>query len=149
MTSLKKQQGMALLIAMMILPMLILMGFVSISGSFIDLKMIDARISHHESRINLDSTATHIIATPNIASSLAQATDGTVFSSAVFTGSAATAKVLGESTCKRRKNASGDNFQCKYINLELSERYGRTNSSGQKWGKNKLSVGVEQRFFGD
>ncbi len=114
-----------------------------------DLKMIDARISHNASRIKLDSTAKHIIATKNIASSFAQATTGTVFTSSVFTDSAATAKLLGDFTCKRRKNANGDNFNCRYLDLQLSERYGRFNQNAQRWGENVFSVGIEQPYFSE
>ena len=149
MNSLKRQQGVALFVAMMILPMILLMGIVSVTGSFMDLKMIDARISHHESRINLNSTASHIINTPNVSTSFAVATTGSVFRSDKFAHSDATAELLGESTCKRRKNAFGDNFKCKYIDLTLSERYGRTNQGGHQWGENMLSVGIELPFFSE
>lgn len=149
MSSLKKQQGMVLFITLMILPMLILMGLVTMSGSMIDLKMIDARISHNESRLNLDATAKHITSIPANHNTFIQAINGTVYSSAVFTASDATTEVLGEVTCKRRKNANGENFNCKYLNLSLSERYGRHNNNDVPWGRNVLSIGIEQPYFAD
>ncbi len=116
------------------------------SNTFLGLKMIDARVLRGESNILLNSAATEIMNRSSSAQSFASATDGAVFSYEGVNGSVET---LGEVNCKRRMKASGNNFKCKYLQVNFVHQFGRTKEGGAKWAENAMSVGIEQPIISD
>ncbi|WP_019615582.1 hypothetical protein [Psychromonas ossibalaenae] len=148
MTSLHKQKGIALFIAMLILPLLLVLGVLVMSNTFLSLKITDARVMQGESNILLNNAVMDILHRSSSAQSFAQATDKTTFSS-----DEVTAKVdLDEDDeihCKRRIQASGSNFKCKYLEVSFIHLYGRERADGSKWATNELGVGVEQPIIVD
>ncbi|WP_028864175.1 hypothetical protein [Psychromonas aquimarina] len=141
MTSLHKQKGIALFIAMLILPLLLVLGVLVMSNTFLSLKMTDARVMQGESNILLNNAVMDILHRSSSAQSFAQATKETTFSSDEVN---ATVDLNGEINCKRRMKASGSNFKCKYLEVSFIHRYGRERADGSKWAANELGVGVEQ-----
>ncbi len=146
MTSLHKQRGIALFIAMLILPLLLVLGVLVMSNSFLGLKMIDARVLQGESNIRLNSAAAEIMNRSSSAQSFASATNSSEFSYEGVTGGVET---LGEINCKRRVKASGNNFKCKYLQVNFIHQFGRTKEGGAKWAENAMSVGIEQPIISD
>jgi hypothetical protein len=144
MTSLQKQKGMALFIAMLILPLLLVMGVMMMNSSFLGLKIIDARAMQGESNITLDGAADDILHQTDSAQLFAEATSSTTFSSALFTGVSGSVQLNGELNCKRRMQASGSHFKCKYLQINLSHSYGREVKPGVKQAVNSMGLGVEQ-----
>jgi hypothetical protein len=147
MTSLHKQKGIALFIAMLILPLLLVLGVLVMSNTFLGLKMIDARVQQGESNILLNSASSEIMHRSGSAQSFANATDSTIFSYGEVTTSSV--DLNGEINCKRRMKASGNNFKCKYLQVNFEHLFGREKESGAKWAVNALSVGIEQPIIAD
>ncbi len=141
MTSLHKQKGIALFIAMLILPLLLVLGVLVMSNTFLGLKMIDARVMQGESNILLNSAAAEIMHRSGSAQSFASATSNTVFSYGDVTSAV---ELNGEINCKRRVKASGNNFKCKYLQVNFEHSFGRTQAGGAKWALNAMGVGIEQ-----
>ncbi|PKF61219.1 hypothetical protein CW745_11340 [Psychromonas sp. psych-6C06] len=146
MTSLHKQRGIALFIAMLILPLLLVLGVLVMSNSFLGLKMIDARVLQGESNILLNSAANEILHRSGTAQSFASATTNTIFS---YGDVSSNVELNGEINCKRRMKASGNNFKCKYLQVNFVHEFGRTKSGGAKWAQNAMSIGVEQPIISD
>ncbi|WP_022941667.1 hypothetical protein [Psychromonas hadalis] len=145
MTSLHKQQGIALFIAMLILPLLLILGMMVMSNTFLGLKMIDARVLQGESNILLNSAANEVMHRSNSAQSFAEATTETIFSYGDVTSSVeVNDEVKGDINCKRRMKASGTNFKCKYLQVNFIHQFGRTKTGGAKWAENVMAVGIEQ-----
>lgn len=144
MTSLQRQNGMALFIAMLILPLLLVLGALLISSSFLGLKIIDTRVMQGESNIILDGAAQEILHQSDSAQLFAAAQSSSSFSSALFTDVSSTVELQGELNCKRRMQASGSNFKCKYLQINLDHAYGREMADGAKWAVNSMGLGVEQ-----
>lgn len=141
MNSLQKQQGMALFIAVLILPLLLVLGVVAMSNSFLGLKMIDARVLKGESNILLNSASQEILNRTDSPADFASATNASTFS---YGEVGSTVDVIGEIDCKRRINASDTNFKCKYLQVNFEHSFGREKANGMKWALNTMSVGVEQ-----
>ena len=146
MNSLHKQKGLALFIAMLFLPILLVLGVLAMSNSFLGLKMIDARVVKGESNILLGSAANEILNRSDSATAFASATNNSTFSYGDVTGDV---DLKEEVDCKRRIDASGNNFKCKYLQVNFEHSFGRDNGSGEKWATNELSVGVEQPIIAD
>ena len=144
MTSLQRQDGMALFIAMLILPLLLVLGVLVMSNSFLGLKIIDTRVMQGESNIILDGAARDILHQSDSAQVFAAALSSSTFSSALFTDVKSTVELNGELNCKRRMQASGSNFKCKYLQVNLNHSYGREMTGGAKWAVNSMGLGVEQ-----
>ncbi len=146
----RQQQGAALFIAMLILPLLLVLGILVMNNSFLGLKMVDARVLQGESNILLNSAASDIMHSTNIAASFAAATDDQVFTSnkagGIVTGKI---EINGELNCRRRMQASGSNFKCRYLELELVHDFGRNTSAGTKAAKNVMGLGIEQPIIVD
>ena len=141
MTSLHKQKGIALFIAMLILPLLLVLGVLVMSNTFLGLKMIDARVLQGESNILLNSAATEIMNRSSSAQSFASAEKGAEFSYESVDGSVEDSTVL---TCKRSDRPSDDKFKCKYLQVNFVHQFGRTQAGGAKWATNAMNVGIEQ-----
>lgn len=148
MTSLHKQKGITLFIAMLILPLLLVLGVLVMSNTFLGLKMIDARVVIGESNILLNSAATEIMHRAGSAQSFASATVNTKFSYGDVETKSITIDDNDEINCKRRVKASGNNFKCKYIQVNFVHSFGR-GETGAKWAKNEMSVGIEQPVIAD
>lgn len=146
MTSLQKQRGIALFIAMLILPLLLVLGVLAMSNSFLGLKMIDARVLQGESNILLNSAANEILNRSDSTQIFANATDSTTFSYGDVTSNI---ELSGEVDCKRRINASGNSFKCKYLQINFEHSFGRVKDNGTKWALNAMSIGVEQPIISD
>jgi type IV pilus assembly protein PilX len=146
MTSLHKQKGIALFIAILILPLLLVLGVLVMSNSFLGLKMVDARVLQGESNIFLNSAANEILQRSSSAQSFASATTSSVFT---YGDVSSEVELNGEINCKRRMKASGDNFKCKYIQVNFVHSFGREKESGAKWAENAMSVGIEQPIISD
>ena len=145
MNSLHKQRGLALFITMLILPLLLTLGVLAMSNSFLGLKMIDARVLQNESNVVLNSAATEILGRVTSAETFSNATDSTTFSYGVDDGEVtADVELNNEVDCKRRVQASGNNFKCKYLQVNFTHLFGRQKKDGVKWATNVMSVGVEQ-----
>lgn len=143
MISLQKQKGMALFIAMLILPLLLVLGVLIMSNSFLGLKIIDTRVMQGESNIKLNGAAQHILQQTNSAATFAAALDSQTISSTLYGDVNGTVSLQGELNCRRRMQASGSNFKCKYLQLNLDNSYGRE-KAGVKWALNSMGLGVEQ-----
>lgn len=137
---------MALFIAMLILPLLLVLGVLVMSNAFFGLKMIDARVMQGESNILLNSAATEIMNRASIATSFATASTNTVFTYGDVTGEVT---LNGEVNCKRRMKASGNNFKCKYLQVNFEHAFGRVKEGGAKWASNVMGVGIEQPIIAD
>ena len=146
MTSLHKQRGIALFIAMLILPLLLVLGVLVMSNTFLGLKMIDARVLQGESNILLNSAASEIMNRSSSAQSFASATQNTVFT---YGDVSSDVELIGEINCKRRMKASGNNFKCKYLQVNFIHSFGRVKEGGGKWAENAMSVGIEQPIIAD
>lgn len=144
MTSLQKQNGMALFIAMLILPLLLVLGVLVMNSSFLGLKVIDTRAMQAESNIILDGAAHDILHQSDSGQAFAAALSSSTFSSALFTDVNSTVQLNGELNCKRRMQASGSHFKCKYLQVNLNHSYGREIAAGVKRAVNSLGLGVEQ-----
>jgi len=143
MISLQKQKGMALFIAMLILPLLLVLGVLIMSNSFLGLKIIDTRVMQGESNIKLNGAAQHILQQTGSAATFAAAVDSESIPSALYDDVNGTVSLQGELNCRRRMQASGSNFKCKYLQLNLDNSYGRE-QAGVKWAVNSMGLGVEQ-----
>ncbi len=144
MTSLYKQRGIALFVAMLILPLLLVLGVLVMNSSFLGLKMVDARVMQGESNIILNSAAADIMQQSDAAAAFAQATDNSTFSSNIDGEVTSTVKINGELNCRRRMQASGHNFMCKYLELQLNHKFGRDVGAGKTSAQNVMGLGVEQ-----
>lgn len=143
MTSLHKQKGIALFIAVIMLPLILVLGVLAMSNSFLGLKMIDARVLKGESNISLESAATEVLSRSDSATEFANATSLTTFTYGEVKGSV---QLDNEEAidCKRRINASDSSFNCKYLQIDFVHSFGRDKGDGVKWATNTMSVGVEQ-----
>lgn len=147
--TLRKQKGMALIIAMMILPLLLALGVLLMNNSFLGLKVIDTRVMQNESNMVLLGSANELIEDVDSPTTFANVEEGDELTSEKFDNSTATVQLLGESACKRSLNASGSSIQCKYIQVDFQHSYGRSIDADNKWAENTLSVGVEQPIFAE
>ena len=141
-----KQKGIALFIAILILPLLLVLGVLVMSSSFLGLKMVDARVLQGESNIFLNSAANEILYRSSSAQSFANATTSSVFT---YGDVSSEVELNGEINCKRRMKASGNNFKCKYIQVNFVHSFGREKENGAKWAENGMSVGIEQPIISD
>ncbi|MDA7745768.1 hypothetical protein N8878_00355 [Psychromonas sp.] len=139
-----RQKGMALVIALIILPLLLVLGVLLMNNAFLGLKVIDSRAMQGESNIILNGTASDIMNTPGSAKAFAEATENTTFDSLQYPEANSSVQLLGEINCRRRMDASGSVFKCKYLQVDFKHAYGREKNDGSKWAQNVLSVGVEQ-----
>lgn len=141
MNNLHKQRGIALFSALLILPLLLALGLVVMTNTFLGMKMTDARVLQGGSNIILNSAATEIMNRSGSAQSFASSTNGTIFSYKSVTGSV---EGYGEINCKRRIKASSNNFKCRYLQVNFEHSFGRVKTDGTRWAINTMSVGIEQ-----
>jgi len=146
MISLRKQRGMALFVAMLMLPLILVLGVLAMNNSFLGLKMIDARVLKGESDILLNSATNELLNRTDSAAAFANATNTTTFS---YGDVNSTVELNGEIDCKRRINASGTNFKCKYVQVHFEHSFGRQQENGVKWALNTMSIGVEQPMLSE
>lgn len=144
MTSLYKQKGIALFIAMLVMPLLLVLGVLVMNSSFLGLKIIDSRAMQGESNITLDGAAYDILHQSDSAQAFASALSSSTFSSELFSDVSSTVELKGELNCKRRMQASGSNFKCKYLQVNLSHSYGKEKTAGIKQAVNSMGLGIEQ-----
>lgn len=142
--ALSKQRGMALVIAMIILPLLLVLGTMLMSNAFLGLKVTDSRVMKNESNMILNGAADDILNQTGVASTLAEAVDSTTFTSTQFPTATTSVELQEEVSCRRRVQASGTNFSCKYLQINFNHAYGRAKDDGTTWAQNSLGVGVEQ-----
>ncbi len=139
----RKQSGAALFVAMIILPVLVVLGLMLLGGSFLDLKMTDARASLDGSNITLNAASVDLLSAGS-ATPFASAANGTVLSSDSFEDVVSVVdSVSAELDCRRDYNPNG-NGKCLYLDVKLSHSFGRKKSNGKKWGTNRMGLGVEQ-----
>lgn len=144
MINLKKERGMALLIAMLFLPLLLVLGILVMNNSFLGLKIVDTRVMQSESNISLNGGAQDILQKSGNAQLFAAATDSAVFTSDRFSDVSGDVTLNGELNCRRRMQASGSNFKCKYLQVNLQHEYGREQMNGTRRALNFMGLGVEQ-----
>lgn len=134
-----------MVIAMLILPLLLVLGMLVMSSSFLGLKIIDTRVMQSESNIILSGAAQEILTQKDSAQRFAAALSSSTFTSTLFDDDVDGSVTLnGELNCRRRMQASGSNFKCKYVQLDLKHAYGREMASGVKMAVNSMGVGIEQ-----
>ena len=97
-----------------------------------------------ESNIILDGAAYDILHQENSAQAFAAALSSSTFSSVLFADVNASVQLEGELNCKRRVQASGSNFKCKYLQINLQHAFGREETGGAKWAVNTMGLGIEQ-----
>ncbi|MCG6201140.1 hypothetical protein [Psychromonas antarctica] len=148
MISLQKQNGMALFIAMLVLPLLLVLGVLVMNHSFLGLKIIDTRVMQGESNLKLTGAAQDILHQTGSATKFAEALPSASFTSSLFGEVNASVDLQGELNCRRRMQASGSNFKCKYLQLNLNHAYGRE-QTGVRWAINSMGLGVEQPIIVD
>jgi len=150
MISLHRQSGAVLVVAMLILPLLLVLGVLAMNSSFFGLKMVDARAVRGESNILLHSASNEILDRPNSELGFASATTTT---SNTFSYEDVEATVVVNSDvgvpCKRSANASSIDFECKYLQVDFVHTFGRMKTNGKKWAENAMSVGIEQPYIAD
>jgi len=154
-SNLHQQKGMALLIAMLILPLILVLGILMVNNSFFGLKIVDSRVMKNESNMTLNGAADELIsqtstgdfATPEGKSFDVSEFDGV--SIEVETLNVNTSTNTNETDCGRTVQASGNNIKCRYLQLDLTHAFGREKVDGGKWAENKLSVGIEQPVFSE
>jgi len=151
MISLHKEKGMALFIAMLILPLLLVLGGLAMNSSLLGLKMVDARVLLGESNILLTNSSIEILNRSNDTLSFANATTNTTDTPDFTYGDVeAYIEVDDEgSTCKRSYDASAIDFECKYLQVNFIHAFGREKENGTKWAENGMSVGIEQQVLAD
>lgn len=138
----RKQRGIALFVAIIILPMLVVLGVMLLSSASMDLKMSDARGTLDSSNMYLTAASTEILTTIQFAS----VNVGTNFQPVQFSDvSGSVTTISGELPCKRSKKANGNNsFKCQIVDTKLSHNFGREKADGDQWGINRLGLGIEQ-----
>ena len=146
MVNLRKQKGMSLLIAMLILPLILVLGVTVMNKTLLGLKVVGARVVQDESNIMLINASDNLLKRATSAQDFASASDSSTFSHGDVD---ATVSVEGEVNCKRRLDASGNNFKCKYLQVDFEHRFGRVKSNGKKQALNGLGVGIEQPIIVD
>ncbi|WP_028864171.1 hypothetical protein [Psychromonas aquimarina] len=156
MINIQKQKGAVLFFVLITLPMLVVLGLMLVENSSVDLKMVDARVVRNESNIKLTAAAADMFASIKSPASFALATTGAEFSSARFSDAVGTVTVKDDTapvkyetgkTCKRSKNASGNDFQCLYLEVKFVHKFGRERADETHWGSNAMGVGVEQPYI--
>ena len=173
--SLYKQKGMALIMAMLILPLLFALGVLVMNNSFLGLKVIDTRVMQNESNMILNASANEVMGDSGSQTLFGNFEDrsGENVEDEVDAEDEAnedqpifefeklefdeddnnevnlSMESLGEMACKRTMEASGSNIQCKYLQLNFEHDYGRARDATTKWAKNRLSLGVEQPVFAE
>jgi len=165
--SLYKQKGMALIMAMLILPLLFALGVLVMNNSFLGLKVVDTRVMQNESNMILNGSANELMGdsgsqtlfasfeeTDEVDAEDEANEDLPIFEFEKLEFDAddnnevnLSMESLGEMACKRTMKASGSNIQCKYLQLNFEHDYGRARDATTKWAKNRLSLGVEQPIF--
>lgn len=144
MISLRKQKGIALFIAMLVLPLILVLGILVMSNAFMGLKIIDTRVMQEKSNLSIEGAALDILHQSDSAQLFASALASSTFSSTLFSDVSSTVEVYGELNCKRRMRASSSHFKCRYLQLNLNHSYGREKSGGGKWAVNTMGLGIEQ-----
>lgn len=135
---------MALFIAMLLLPLLLVLGVLVMNNSFLGLKIVDSRVMQSESNISLNGGAQDILQKSGNAQLFAAATSSAVFTSERFDDVSGGVSLNGELNCRRRMKASGSNFKCKYLQVNLQHAYGREKIDGTRRALNFMGLGVEQ-----
>lgn len=144
-----RQKGMALVIAMIILPLLLVLGVLMMNNAFLGLKIIDSRVEKNTSDIILNGMASEVMNQPGNAKAFAEALSSTTFTSTQYPEASSSVELHSEINCRRRIQASGNNFKCKYLQVNFEHAYGREKVDGNKWASNTLSVGVEQPIISE
>lgn len=146
---LHKQKGMALVIAMLILPLLLVLGLLMMNNAFLGMKVIDSRVEKNTSNIILNGMASEVMNQPGNAQAFAEALESTTFNSIQYPEATSSVQLQSEINCRRRVQASGNNFKCKYLQVDFEHAYGREKIDGNKWAANTLSVGIEQPIISE
>lgn len=148
MTSLHKQKGAALVIALLILPLLLVLGVVAMNSSFFGLKMVDARVLKNESNILLKSASNEILTRST--SELAFSSESSGSSTFSYGDVDATITPKNDDVpCKRSTQASSIDYECKYLQVDFTHSFGRVKKDGKKWAENAMSVGIEQPYIAE
>lgn len=144
---LSKQSGMALVIAMIFLPLLLVLGTLLMSNAFLGLKVTDSRVMKNESNMVLNGAADDILNQSGVESTLVAATDDTTVSSTQFPTITSSVDLQQEGNCTRTGAATETSIKCVFLQINLNHDYGRAKDDGTTWAQNTLGVGVEQPFF--
>ena len=140
----RKQSGVALFAAMIILVILAILSIALLEDSTMDLKMSGAREDVNISNITLQASSVDILANTG-RSSFAVATNSSQFTSSTFTDVTSSTEVIEEEVeCKRKYDVTTSDIKCKYLKLNLTDTFGRKKVGGGQWGTNVIGVGVEQ-----
>ncbi|WP_019615576.1 hypothetical protein [Psychromonas ossibalaenae] len=144
MIKIKKQQGAVLFFVLITLPMLVVLGLMLVENSSVDLKMVDARVVRNDSNIRLTSAASALLTSIKTPSLFANAENGEGISEPVPLDVSNVVTVKSEVNCMRRKDANGDDFQCRYLEVKFTHQFGREKKDSSRWGSNSMAIGVEQ-----
>lgn len=146
-----KQRGVALFVALIILPMLVVLGLMLLGSSFMDLKMSDARGTLDNSNMRLTSASIEIL---NNSGSFASESSATIFAKVVVDDTLESASfpeisgvVLATSAllpCARTRDVDLSKYKCRYVDMQLEHGFGREKTDGTQWGVNRLGLGVQQ-----
>jgi len=136
-----RQQGAALIIAMLIMILLTGIGMSLMRASSQDLKMAGAAAEKKMISNMLEGAIDETLSQTSMSTTLSNLESDISFSSSAFDDTSGTISDRGEFDCKRSHNASSTNVMtsCKYADVILNSRYGKGDIA-----QLTVSAGVEQ-----
>ena len=136
MRTVKKHQGVALIVALVILVPLTLIAVVVMQSSGMSLKMASSSASLQRAEHEVEGTLESALGDTSLSTQIATQAIGT--SAAI--GPTTTLTINTESVCKRKFEASSQNVTpaCRYAEATTSSAYGKVNS------QMTFTAGVEQ-----
>ncbi|MCF5851091.1 MULTISPECIES: type IVa pilus pseudopilin TppD [Aeromonas] len=134
----KKNQGVALIVALVILVPLTLIAVVVMQSSGMSLKMAGSSASLQRAEHEVEGALESALSDTSLSTQIATQAIGT--SAAIGTTTPTTLTVNTESVCKRKFEASSQNVTpaCRYAEATTSSAYGKVNS------QMTFTAGVEQ-----
>jgi len=139
MKTVQQQQGIALIVALVILVPLTLIAVVVMQSSGMSLKMAGSGASLQRAEHEVEGTLESALGSANLSSQIA--TQGIGVSAAIGTTTPTTTLTVNtETVCKRKFEASSQNVTpaCRYADATTSSAYGKINS------QMTFTAGVEQ-----
>ncbi|MFM5344172.1 type IVa pilus pseudopilin TppD [Aeromonas veronii] len=135
----KKNQGVALIVALVILVPLTLIAVVVMQSSGMSLKMAGSSASLQRAEHEVEGTLESALSDTSLSTQIATQAIGTLAAIGTTTP-ATTLTVNTESVCKRKFEASSQNVTpaCRYAEATTSSAYGKVNS------QMTFTAGVEQ-----
>lgn len=139
-----KQQGAALIIAMLMLVLLTAIGVALMQTSSQDLKMADAAAEKKMITNMLEGAVDETIFQSGMSNTISNLNNDISFSSSTFDNANGVMSDRGEFDCKRSFNGSSTNVMtsCKYVDLEITSTYGKGGIA-----QAAIAAGIEQAII--